>query len=74
MSLNLVINDNKPPITEIYLEQDASGVDIVVKDSQGDVYYLLRIKDDGTFYRHEHVESVDFKVDKEGKINESEEY
>lgn len=71
MSLNLVTNNKKPSWTEVRLEQLSNGVDIIIKQPDGNEYYLLKVKNDGTFYRYEGFGISEFQTDASGRIRES---
>ena len=58
---------------KIVLEQDSEGVTVKAVSSGYD-WYLLKLKNDGTLYRHTHIdENSGFNLDSEGRIIETEE-
>jgi hypothetical protein len=58
---------------KIALEQDSEGVTVKAVSS-GDNWYLLKLKNDGTLYRHTYIDKESgFNLDSQGRITESEE-
>ena len=56
---------------KVTLSQLSDGVDVNVEDRY-DSWVLIKIKNDGTFYRYESVgKDAGFKLSKDGKIIES---
>jgi hypothetical protein len=68
---------NNEPIEEekrvrLALEDLGDGeVALVTKDEKGETeWYLISVKNDGTFYRHEGLEDSGLPVDKNGRLKE----
>ena len=77
MAVNLLVN-GKPSTTpqwNLVLEKDEDGnVDINAVNAVNaeDTWCLLRLKPDGTFYRHAYIgENSGFKITKDGRLVES---
>jgi hypothetical protein len=63
--------DSKFPLWKVVVEETNDGVDVKV-ESDNDSWVLFKIKSDGTFYRYEDIDATSgFKVDKNGRITES---
>ncbi len=56
----------------ISVEDDGGSIDIKAQDAEGNNYYLLRLHNDGTFYRYEGI-PIDsgFKLTKLDQLVES---
>jgi len=74
MAVTLLVNDtpSTTPQWNLVLEKDEAGnVDINAVNAE-DTWCLLRLKPDGTFYRHEYIkENSGFKITKDGRLVES---
>lgn len=56
---------------EVYLEQASDGINVCTIDG----WNILKLKNDGTFYRHENIDADEtgFKVTAKGQLVESKE-
>lgn len=71
------IQDDVPKL-EFFLIEDIDGVQIVCEDHNKGLYKIIKIKNDGTFFRYpdppnECIVVEGLKVDYEGRIVESDE-
>jgi len=65
----------KPEQTlELYLDQQRDGsVDLMGKDARGNVWFIIKLRTDGTFYRVSSIRStIGLQVNDEGRIIEHE--
>lgn len=68
------IEKDNTPVWQIVLDEDSTGVSILAVNG-GDSWYLLRLKNDGTFYRHDAIPTgAGFDVDGDGRLVESDLY
>jgi len=74
MAVNLLVNEKSSttPQWNLVLERDEAGNVDINADNGNDMWCLLRLKPDGTFYRHEYIDTDSgFKVTKDGRLVES---
>ena len=57
---------------ELFLMEDGDEIDLMVKDKNGDKYWIMTFRD-GKFYRNENIpDDIGIEVDKDGCIKEEE--